>query len=97
MKFKNPNTKFIIFTSAVTSDLLVSIIKNGNRIYEYERWLKELIEVFGEVNHFMIINTFTGNSDVPQNFEVLVKKENINEHLENLRKQIEEYDLSKLK
>lgn len=26
-----------------------------------------------------------------------VTKENINEHLENLRKQIEEYDLSKLK
>ncbi len=96
MKFKNPNTKFIIFTSAVTSDLLVCI-KNRNGIYEYERWLKELIEVFGEVNHFMIINTFTGNNDVPQNFEVLVKKENINEHLENLRKQIEEYDLSKLK
>ena len=124
IKNENPNTKFIIFTSAVTSDLLVSIIKNGNRIYEYERWLKELIEVFGEVNHFMTINTITknlenypdddhayphilkllanrlsnaGNNDVPQDFGVLVTKENINEYLENLRKQIEEYDLSKLK
>lgn len=35
--------------------------------------------------------------DVPKDFGVLVTKENINEHLENLRKQIEEYDLSKLK
>ena len=34
---------------------------------------------------------------VPQDFGVLVTKENINEHLENLRKQIKEYDLSKLK
>ena len=38
-----------------------------------------------------------GNNDVPQDFGVLVTKENINEYLENLRKQIEEYDLSKLK
>jgi len=61
IKKDNPNTKIIIFTSAVTSDLLVSIIKNGNRIDDYERWLRDLIEVFGEVHHFMTINSITKN------------------------------------
>lgn len=37
------------------------------------------------------------SAEVTQDFGVLVTKENINEHLENLRKQIGEYDLSKLK
>jgi hypothetical protein len=35
--------------------------------------------------------------EVPQDFGVLVTKDNVDEHLENLRKQIEEYDLSKIK
>ena len=34
--------------------------------------------------------------EVPEDFGVLVTKDNINEHLENLRKQIEEYDLNKI-
>lgn len=33
--------------------------------------------------------------DIPQNFGILVTKENIDEHLSNLRKQIKEYDLNK--
>lgn len=61
IKNDNPETKFIIFTSPVTADLLVSIIKNGKRIDEFEKWLKEIIEVFGEVNHFMTINSITTN------------------------------------
>ena len=61
IKKDNPHTKFIIFTSPITANLLVSIIKNGNRLQEYERWLKETISVFGEVHHFMNINTVTKN------------------------------------
>lgn len=61
LKKENPNTKFIIFTSAITSDLLVSILRDKKRINEYERWLKETIEVFGEINHFMTINSITKN------------------------------------
>lgn len=61
LKKENPNTKFIIFTSAISSDLLVSILKNEKRINEYERWLKETLEVFGELNHFMTINSITKN------------------------------------
>ncbi len=61
IKNDNPNTKFIIFTSPVTADLLVSIIRNGKRMDDYERWLREIIEVFGEVHHFMTINSITIN------------------------------------
>ncbi|PPK57115.1 hypothetical protein B0F89_1551 [Malaciobacter marinus] len=35
--------------------------------------------------------------EVPEDFGVFVTKDNIDEHLENLRKQIEEYDLKKTK
>jgi len=61
IKIDNPNTKFIIFTSPITANLLVSIINNGDRFQEYERWLKETIDVFGEIHHFMTINTITKN------------------------------------
>jgi hypothetical protein len=61
LKIDNPHTKFIIFSSPITADLLVSTIKNGDRFKEYERWLKETISVFGEIHHFMTINTITKN------------------------------------
>ena len=123
IKNENLNSKFIIYTSAVTSDLLVSIIKNGKRWEDYKRWLHELVEVFGEINHFMSINSITNNlenypdddhaypsvlkllanklsnvenKNIPEDFGVLVTKDNIDEHLENLRKQIKEYDLNKI-
>ena len=61
LKTDNPDTKFIIFTPPVSANLQVSIIKDAKRFNEYERWLKEMIEVFGEVHHFMNINTVTTN------------------------------------
>lgn len=61
VKEENPKTKIIVLTPPVTADLLASIMKNSNRINEFERWLKEVIEVFGEVHHFMSINTITTN------------------------------------
>jgi len=61
IKIDNPQSKFIIFTSPITANLLASIIKKGSRLQEYERWLKETISVFGEVHHFMNINTVTKN------------------------------------
>ncbi|WP_418179816.1 hypothetical protein ACNSOO_05035 [Aliarcobacter lanthieri] len=121
IKNENSNTKFIIYTSAVTSDLLVSIIKNGKRWDEYKRWLYELIEVFGEVNHFMTINSITKNlenyfddnhaypstlklianklakvenKDFPEDFEILLTKDNVDKYLENFKEQIEKYNLS---
>ncbi len=61
IKRLNPNTEFIIFTSPISAKLLVSMIKTNDKIVEFERWLKEMIEVFGEVHHFMTINSVTKN------------------------------------
>lgn len=61
IKDENPNSKFIIYTSAVTADLLLATIKDANRFKEYKMWLSQTIEVFGEINHFMDINSITTN------------------------------------
>lgn len=118
LKKENPNTKFIIFTSAITSNLLVSILKDEKRINEYERWLKETIEVFSEINHFMTINSITTNlnnysdadhaypnivsliarkiseknsDDIPKDFGMVLTKKNINNYIENLKREINTY------
>lgn len=119
IKEDNPNTKFIVFTSAITADLLVSIIKNAEREKEYERWLKELISVFGEIEHFMTLNTVTKNlqnyidddhaypdivklianklsntqnSDIPNDFGILLTKDNIDSELIEIKKQIKNFN-----
>ena len=61
LKNDNPKSKIIIFTSPITADLLVSIIKNGDKLKEYKEWLKSLINIFGEVHQFMDINSITTN------------------------------------
>lgn len=57
----NPQTKVIVFTSPVTADLLVSIIKNADKLKEYKEWLYNIINIFGEVHQYMDINTITTN------------------------------------
>ena len=60
IKNSNPNTKISIYTSPIHANLLLSILKNNpNRMKDYQRWLRELVEVFGEVRHFMDINSVT--------------------------------------
>jgi hypothetical protein len=61
LKNDNPNTKIIIFTSPITADLLVSIIKNGDKLKRYKEWLKSIVNIFGEVHQFMDINSITTN------------------------------------
>lgn len=56
LKEENPNTKFIIFTTPVSSPLFNSLISEG-RGDDYKRWINETIDVFGEVNHFMYSNS----------------------------------------
>jgi hypothetical protein len=61
LKNNNPHTNIIIFTSPISADLLVSIIKNGERLKEYRDWLYNLITEFGLIYHFMDINSITTN------------------------------------
>ena len=65
IKAENPKSQFIIFTSPITATLLTSLLDSPEKLKAYERWLKETIEVFGEVQHFMTINTITSN---PNNY-----------------------------
>lgn len=62
LKEQYPDTKFVIFTTPITKELLSKILEN-KKLYElYENWIRELIGVFGEVNHFMFLNDISLNS-----------------------------------
>ena len=61
LKKDNPNTKFIIFTSPISANLLVETLKKGEKIDEFKRWLRDLVNIFGEIDHFMTINSITTN------------------------------------
>jgi len=62
-KIKNSNkeTVFIVFTTPVTDGLLLSILKQEGRMKDYERWLHDLVSVFGSVHHFMDLNDISKN------------------------------------
>lgn len=62
IKLKNSykNSNFIIYTSPVTLLQLRDYEKNHYLQY-YFHWLEELVEVFGEVHHFMYPNYVTSN------------------------------------
>ncbi|MGR5986176.1 hypothetical protein ACUC2M_21235 [Bacillus cytotoxicus] len=62
VKAHNPNTKFYIFTTPVSEPLFRTMIQSG-RWEEYKRWLHDVVDVFGEVQHFMYINSVTTNLD----------------------------------
>lgn len=58
IKKSNPNSKFIVFTTPVSVPYLNRIIKKG--FYNsYKKWLKQSVEVFGQVTHFMNKNSIT--------------------------------------
>jgi hypothetical protein len=60
LKQKYKNSRFIVFTPAITFDQLILNHKDGLDQY-YFRWLKQLVEIYGEVYHFMYISDFTKN------------------------------------
>ncbi len=59
-KQDNPNTQFIIFTTPLPTVTLQAIWAQG-RVADYNRWLSELVDVFGEVVHFENDNSITRN------------------------------------
>jgi hypothetical protein len=62
MKESFPDAKFYIFTTPVSAHLLKLFVEEG-RLNDYERWITDLVVVFGEVWHFMYFNSVTGNDE----------------------------------
>nr|WP_279188855.1 hypothetical protein [Aliarcobacter skirrowii] len=60
IKNKYSDKKFIIYTTPVSEPLFREMISLGN-YNNYISWLKELVDIFGEVHHFMYINHVSKN------------------------------------
>lgn len=54
----NPGSRFVVFTTPVSKPLFCLLLRM-NRLPDYERWLRDLVEVFGGVHHFMDLNSVT--------------------------------------
>ncbi len=62
LKKDNPDTHFIIFTTPIAADLFRILVQSGN-LPDYERWMRELVDTFGEVYDFMGVNSITSYPD----------------------------------
>jgi len=62
LKHDNPGTRFVVFTTPVSKPLFCLMLRL-NRFPDYERWLRDLVEVFGGVYHFMDLNSVTRDYD----------------------------------
>lgn len=60
LKRENPHSIFIIFTTP-TSDVYLKKIFDLGYKEAYKQWLRTLVQVFGEVYHFMDFNSVTNN------------------------------------
>lgn len=60
LKQNNPHSKFIIFTTPVSEPLL-AVLVGENLLPDYERWLKDSVDVFGQVYNFMYPNSITAD------------------------------------
>ena len=58
LKLDNPGASFMVFTTPVSEPLFCLMIRM-NRLPDYERWLRDLVQVFGRVWNFMDLNTVT--------------------------------------
>jgi hypothetical protein len=62
LKDANPGTRFVVFTTPVSTPLFNLMTEMGLLPW-YERWLTDLVEVFGEVYCFTYPNSITNNLD----------------------------------
>jgi len=60
LKKAYPDSQFIIFTTPATTRYLAKL-RDNKRLDDYRRWLWDLVTVFGEVHHFMIVDSYTSN------------------------------------
>jgi hypothetical protein len=58
LKADNPGSQFIVFTTPISKPLFCLMVKS-NRLPDYERWLRDLVDVFGSFYNFMDLNTVT--------------------------------------
>lgn len=58
LKAENPGARFVVFTTPVSKPLFCLMVRL-NRLPDYERWLRDLVDVFGEVYNFMDLNSVT--------------------------------------
>ncbi|WP_050616484.1 hypothetical protein [Bacillus testis] len=60
LKKNNPNTNFIVFTTPISSELFQALVES-KRLPDYNRWINDVVSVFGEVHNFMYPNSITNN------------------------------------
>jgi len=60
IKEKYNNKKIIVYTTPVSQPLFDEMIKSGH-LNDYKDWLRDLINTFGEVHHFMYPNIISQN------------------------------------
>ena len=58
IKKHNASSNITVFTTPVTQPLFCSMVLEG-RLNDYKRWLRDIVEVFGEVHHFEYLNSIT--------------------------------------
>lgn len=58
LKGNHPGVEFVVFTTPVTRELFALLVKCG-RLPDYERWLRDIVSVFGSAYNFMYVNRFT--------------------------------------
>jgi hypothetical protein len=113
IKKENPHTRFIIFTTPISAKLFNMLVERGN-LDDYKRWIRMMVDVFGEVYDFMGVNSITkdpmiyadlhhfypefgiliadrvtgvANKNLPDDFGILVTKENLAIHLKQIEQQ----------
>ncbi len=59
----HPNIEFIVFTTPVSSQHFNTLLSQ-NLYSTYERWIKDSVEVFGKINHFMYLSDLTRNANL---------------------------------
>lgn len=55
---QNPNTRFVIFTTPVIQSFMTIMVRQ-NLLDEYEQWIRDIVDVYGECYNFMLPTMMT--------------------------------------
>lgn len=64
LRATNPNTRFVVFTTPESAELYAFLRESG-RVKDYDKWMSDLIKIFGYVYDFMGDNAVTRT---PENY-----------------------------